>query len=180
MNNEEKTINLIQNKRVIRMAQRKDSEENWNKSTMKPLAGEIIIYSKDEGHNYPRIKIGDGETPVTELEFIDDHLKEDIESVREYAKNIDYAYSDAIQKLNEKIDSMYEEVNDAYNDFYEEDEDVSDIDYEGDVSNRSILVTLCEIRNAIESNESSYKFFAIITWIGFMLGTIFGYFISIH
>ena len=59
-------------------------------------------------------------------------------------------------------------------------DDISDIDYENDVSNRSILAILYEIRNVIENNESSYKFFTIITWIGFILGTIFGYFIAIH
>ena len=173
-----KAINFIKNKPTIRMIQKKDSEENWDRSTMKPLDGEIIIYSKDEKHNYPRIKIGDGETPVAELEFIDDHLKKDIESVHEYAKIIDYAYSDAVQKLNEKIDSIHKEINDIHNDFY--DDDISDIDYENDVSNRSILAILYEIRNVIENNESSYKFFTIITWIGFILGTIFGYFIAIH
>ena len=49
-----KAINFIKNKPTIRMIQKKDSEENWDRSTMKPLDGEIIIYSKDEKHNYPR------------------------------------------------------------------------------------------------------------------------------
>ena len=37
-----------------------------------PLAGEIIIYDQDESHDYARIKIGDGDTPLDKLAFIVD------------------------------------------------------------------------------------------------------------
>jgi hypothetical protein len=34
-----------------------------------PLAGELIIYDKDENYDYERIKIGDGVRNVEELPF---------------------------------------------------------------------------------------------------------------
>ncbi len=43
-----------------------DTSENWAKAeNFKPLEGELIIYS-----DVKRIKIGDGTTPVNELDFI--------------------------------------------------------------------------------------------------------------
>ena len=54
-----------------RLRQKIDVETNWNKATnFIPLDGEIIIYKADENHPYERIKIGDGETPVIDLAFI--------------------------------------------------------------------------------------------------------------
>ena len=54
-----------------RYQQKIDTEENWNKATnFIPLKGEIIIYEDPNNHNYnPRIKIGDGITPVSQLPF---------------------------------------------------------------------------------------------------------------
>ena len=54
-----------------RLRQKIDTETNWNKATnFIPLDGEIIIYKADENYSYERIKIGDGETTVTDLAFI--------------------------------------------------------------------------------------------------------------
>lgn len=56
-----------------------DSEENWNKAiNFIPKQGEIIIYDKDDNYSYERIKIGDGETFVKDLPFIEENLKEQI------------------------------------------------------------------------------------------------------
>lgn len=54
-----------------RLRQKIDTEANWNKATnFIPLDGEIIIYKADENYPYERIKIGDGETTVINLTFI--------------------------------------------------------------------------------------------------------------
>lgn len=48
-----------------------DSLENWTKATnFKPLAGEIIVYDVDANNPFPRIKVGDGETFVNDLDFV--------------------------------------------------------------------------------------------------------------
>jgi hypothetical protein len=44
-----------------------------------PLNGEIIIYDEDDNYNYKRIKIGNGETNVNDLPFIDGPLKKQLE-----------------------------------------------------------------------------------------------------
>ena len=54
-----------------RLRQKIDTEANWNKATnFIPLDGEIIIYKADENYSYERIKIGDGETTVINLAFV--------------------------------------------------------------------------------------------------------------
>lgn len=56
-----------------RIQHKHDTEANWNKATgFIPKAGELIIYDKDENHNYLRVKIGDGSTLVSDLEFVVD------------------------------------------------------------------------------------------------------------
>lgn len=54
-----------------RIIHKHDIEANWNKATnFIPKAGEIIIYDKDETYDYERFKIGDGETKVIDLKFV--------------------------------------------------------------------------------------------------------------
>lgn len=54
-----------------RLRQKIDTEANWNKAlNFIPLHGEIIIYQADENHPYERVKVGDGTTPVNELQFV--------------------------------------------------------------------------------------------------------------
>lgn len=58
-----------------RIQHKHDIEVNWNKAlNFIPKAGEIIVYDIDENYNYPRIKIGDGVTIITNLKFIDADL----------------------------------------------------------------------------------------------------------
>lgn len=52
-----------------RIQNKHDIEANWLQSTLVPLAGELIIYDKDETHDYVRFKIGDGETLAARLPF---------------------------------------------------------------------------------------------------------------
>lgn len=52
-----------------RIQHKHDTTENWNKAeNFIPLEGEIIIYT-----DVNKIKLGDGETNVNSLPFIDDH-----------------------------------------------------------------------------------------------------------
>lgn len=54
-----------------RYQQKIDTEANWNKAiNFIPMKGEFIIYAKDDAHSTERIKIGDGVTPVTQLNFV--------------------------------------------------------------------------------------------------------------
>ena len=62
-----------------------DTEANWNKSVLVseggvekttgtsfvPRKGEVIIYEADDTHPFSRLKVGDGETNVVKLPFID-------------------------------------------------------------------------------------------------------------
>lgn len=58
-----------------RIVHKHDIEANWLLATnFTPKQGEIIIYDKDEVYNYERVKVGDGETLVSALPFIDDNL----------------------------------------------------------------------------------------------------------
>jgi len=61
-----------------RIQLKSDTEVNWNKLGPKdgdpgfiPLSGEIIIYSTDNTHPYTRVKVGDGQTNVISLPFVD-------------------------------------------------------------------------------------------------------------
>lgn len=56
-----------------RIINKHDTEVNWDKAeNFIPLLGEIIIYDIDENYDYERFKIGDGQTLVSELPFIND------------------------------------------------------------------------------------------------------------
>lgn len=61
-----------------RMQQKHDVEANWVNvdDDFIPLAGEIIIYDADESNLKPRIKIGDGTTILSELDFIGGSLED--------------------------------------------------------------------------------------------------------
>lgn len=55
----------------VTMAQKYDIEAHWKlANNFKPKAGEIIVYSPDEMHDYARLKCGDGVTYVNDLPFI--------------------------------------------------------------------------------------------------------------
>ena len=57
-----------------RIQLKSDTETNWIAAGTRgfiPLAGEMIIYSADGSHPYCRVKIGDGDTTLANLHFID-------------------------------------------------------------------------------------------------------------
>lgn len=61
-----------------RIQLKSDTEANWNKAGPKdgsngfvPLLGELIVYTADATHPFSRLKMGDGQTNVVNLPFID-------------------------------------------------------------------------------------------------------------
>ena len=54
------------------------TEAEWNEISYTPKAGEIIIYDADELINYSRIKIGNGESLVKNLDFVNSDDGSDI------------------------------------------------------------------------------------------------------
>ena len=54
-----------------RLIQKHDTESNWRFATnFVPKDGELIIYEIDSEHPIPRMKVGDGETNVNDLPFV--------------------------------------------------------------------------------------------------------------
>lgn len=73
---------MSEKKISARIMLKHDIEENWLKATgFIPLRGEVIIYEADDNHDYERIKIGDGETAVSELPFAVDAIS--VEEINE-------------------------------------------------------------------------------------------------
>ena len=60
-----------------RIQNKHDVEANWNNSSLIPMAGEIIVYDRDDNYNYERFKIGDGITNINALPFALDIILED-------------------------------------------------------------------------------------------------------
>lgn len=65
---------MATNKQInSRLQLKHDIEANWitaGENGFIPLAGEAIIYDKDDTHESSRIKIGDGTTNISELAFV--------------------------------------------------------------------------------------------------------------
>ena len=65
-----------------RIKHKHDTEANWLLATnFTPLNGEIIIYDEDDNYDYKRIKIGNGETLVSNLPFIDKEIIDHINDI---------------------------------------------------------------------------------------------------
>lgn len=55
-----------------RIQLKNDTEAHWNLAVnFVPKEGEVIIYSADDTHPFSRLKVGDGNTTVSNLPFID-------------------------------------------------------------------------------------------------------------
>lgn len=58
----------VLNSRII---QKHDTEANWNQTeSFVPYSGEIIVYDTDTAHSLSRLKVGNGESSVSELPFL--------------------------------------------------------------------------------------------------------------
>ena len=60
-----------------RIVHKHEIEANWKLAeNFIPMKAEMIVYDPDENYNYARFKIGDGETKVNDLPFVDEASKE--------------------------------------------------------------------------------------------------------
>lgn len=50
-----------------------DTKSNWDTHDFSPLEGEIVVYQSDNEHISPRLKIGDGNTLLSNLPFAIDY-----------------------------------------------------------------------------------------------------------
>ena len=70
---------MPQKKLKTRIINKHDTEAHWELATgFIPEDGEIIIYDPDETYDYSRVKVGDGETNVNDLPFVDDAVREQL------------------------------------------------------------------------------------------------------
>ena len=89
-----------------RIQLKNDTEENWKKSVLVseggtktsgtsfvPLQGELIIFSADDTHPFPRFKVGDGETTVVNLPFTTHNV------IKSYATQNDFPSIGATDSL---------------------------------------------------------------------------------
>ena len=67
-----------------RISQLHMTESEWLKySNLVPERGELIVYDPDSNYNYSRIKVGDGERTIKELDFfIDSAISEILKQIR--------------------------------------------------------------------------------------------------
>ena len=78
-----------------RIQLKNDTEAHWNLAVnFVPKEGEVIIYSADDTHPFSRLKVGDGNTTVNDLPFIDaatlNGMKIEIGSVVEWQARLNY------------------------------------------------------------------------------------------
>ena len=73
------------NEKVLnaRLVNKHDIEEHWLLAkNFVPMKGEIIVYDVDENYNYERFKIGDGETTIKDLPFVNEFItSEEIDAI---------------------------------------------------------------------------------------------------
>lgn len=93
-----------------RIQLKNDTENNWNKAKAEegkdgfiPLLGEAIIYMGENGRG-PRIKIGDGETNVVDLPFLEDN-----DTVYTASDGIKITAENVIQHINH-LDAFPSEI----------------------------------------------------------------------
>ena len=65
-----------------RSQQKRAVEADWKKASgFIPLRGEIIVYEADENYSAPRLKIGDGNTNVNDLPFVERDFSNSIKNI---------------------------------------------------------------------------------------------------
>lgn len=65
------------NKVETRIRHKHDTELNWEKAlNFVPLSAELIVYDADASYSFPRLKVGDGITPVNDLPFVGSNVFE--------------------------------------------------------------------------------------------------------
>ena len=77
-------------RKPTRIQLKRDIEANWKKATgFIPLRGEVVIYESDETHTTPRLKVGDGETNINNLPFVETNGSSSDESKMRVTKRND-------------------------------------------------------------------------------------------
>jgi hypothetical protein len=75
---------------IARVSNLHKTEAEWRTYLdLIPNAGELIIYDPDETFSYARFKVGDGKTPLKDLDFFIDLAVEDILKKYSFSGNID-------------------------------------------------------------------------------------------
>lgn len=99
----------MNNKINVRLQHKIDTQENWEKATnFIPLKGEWIFYDKDANNENIRLKIGDGTTPVNDLEFISNNQTVDNEIIAESINAVSGgAVYNALQNVDAKAVNGY-------------------------------------------------------------------------
>lgn len=97
---------ILNNTIQTRVQLKSDTEAKWEiagANGFTPLLGELIIYTSDDTHSYSRVKIGDGNTNINVLPFVDagtingETLPED--NIVFYASKSLFPYPGASNKL---------------------------------------------------------------------------------
>lgn len=86
---------MVSNTIKTRIQLKNDTEANWNRAVnFIPREGEVVIYSADDTHPFSRLKVGDGNTVVGNLPFIDaetlNGIKVEIGSTVEWQARLNY------------------------------------------------------------------------------------------
>lgn len=90
-----------------RIVNKHDVEANWIKAVnFIPKKGEIIVYDTDDTHTLPRLKVGDGETLVSSLPFVNDVDLSDYVTESELASTI----SETVSTLSKSIGLVEDEI----------------------------------------------------------------------
>ena len=101
------------------------TEDVWNSSDFIPLQGEIIVYDRDDEVPYQRMKIGDGQTLLSELPFLD-------ETMVIYSENVIHLSSNS--PLSDILNTYILNI-----DYNELSFDTTEIVVESTVNNTSVL-----------------------------------------
>jgi len=76
-----------------RIQLKNDTEAHWDLAVnFVPKQGEVIIYSADGTHPFSRLKVGDGNTTVSELPFINSGSAEKVNHTLTFGNGAVYQY----------------------------------------------------------------------------------------
>ena len=113
---------MVEINKPSRVVHKHDIEENWLKAVnFIPKQAEIVVYDRDNNHDYERFKIGDGVTNVNELPFSSESVQSDYtendETSKAFIKNRPFGdFGEDIYSASSKID--YTDFNSNFNSIY--------------------------------------------------------------
>lgn len=93
---------------ITKHIQKHDTEQNWNLSSLKPAAGQLIVYDPDDNYNYARFKIGDGATIVKNLPFtVEEAINEALATLGSLANKDTIEKADLSEEIKQSLDTTY-------------------------------------------------------------------------